>query len=247
MVESSSLIVALGNVISDLGISIGGRLPAERKLCEMLSISRTRLRELLKQLTAQGFVDTRVGSGTFLKQPPSAWKIDSYIHQLSQLLEEDPNYRFDVQEARAVLEGGTAWYAALRATEDDKKQIRIAHDALLQHQIDNNFALAADADAHFHLTIAEASHNAVLIQLMRNVFELLHHNVVLARHKMYTDETMVTQLNVQHRQVMTAIEQGNAQLALESVQKHIHYVIDQIKEIDESDARLQRTQRLKHI
>lgn len=247
MVESNSLIVMLGNIIGDLGIAIGGRLPAERKLCEMLSISRTRLRELLKQLTAQGFVDTRVGSGTFLRQPPSVWKIDSNIHQLSQLLDDDPNYRFDVQEARAVLEGGTAWYAALRATEQDKQHIRLAHDALLEHQANNQFDLAADADANFHLAIAEASHNAVLIQLMRNVFELLHHNVVLARHKMYTDENMVAQLNVQHFQVMTAIEQGNAQQALECVQGHIHYVIDQVKEINESEARILRTNRLKQF
>lgn len=244
MVGSSSLIVILGDIINDLGIAVGERLPAERKLCEMLSISRPRLRELLKQLTTQGFVETRVGSGTFLRQPPSAWKINSNIHQLSQLLKKDPNYRFDVQEARAVLEGGTAWYAALRATEQDKQRIRAAYDALLQYQEDNQFDLAAEADAQFHLAIAEASHNVVLIQLMRSVFELLYHNVVLARHKMYADDGMVAQLNIQHFQVMTAIEQGNAQQALESVQKHIHYVIDQVKEINESEARIQRAHRL---
>lgn len=245
MTDSNSLIETLGTLIERLELGLGARLPAERKLCDMLSVSRPRLREVLKQLTAQGFLETRQGSGTFVKQLPAMWKIDSNLHQLNHLLEQDPAYRFDVQEARAVLEGGTAWYASLRATEEDLLAIRQAYEKLDYYQQMGNLALAADADAHFHLAIAEASHNAVLIQLMRNVFELLHHNVVLARLKMYVDPDRVGQLNQQHIDLLQAIEQRNPQKALEIVQGHIHYVIEQVKEINESQARQQRKNRLK--
>lgn len=247
MTRKTSLISALGEIIKDQGIEIGGRLPAERKLCEMLSISRTRLRELLKQLTAQGWIDTKIGSGTFLKQDPQMWNIDSHLNQIGRLLTQDPDYRFDVQEARAVLEGGTAWYAALRATDEEKIMIRAAYNQLQHYQQIGDLDRAADADAHFHLAIAEASHNVVLIQLMRNVFELLHHNVVLARHKMYTDTVMASQLNEQHAELLNAIEQKDAHSALNSVQQHIHYVINQVKQIDEAEARQERKNRLKKL
>ncbi len=247
MTKKTSLISALGEVIKDQGIEIGGRLPAERKLCEMLSISRTRLRELLKQLTAQGLIDTKIGSGTFLRQDPKMWKIDNHLNQIGRLLSQDPDYRFDVQEARAVLEGGTAWYAALRATDEEKAMIRAAYEQLQHYQQVEDLDRAADADANFHLAIAEASHNVVLIQLMRNVFELLHHNVVLARHKMYTDTVMANQLNQQHTELLSAIEQKDAHGALNSVQQHIHYVIDQVKQIDEAEARQERKNRLKKL
>lgn len=247
MTAAQSLISALGDIVIKQGIEIGDRLPAERKLCEMLSISRTRLRELLKQLTAQGLIETKIGSGTFLKQDPAMWKIDANLNQIGQLIAQDPDYRFDVQEARAVLEGGTAWYAALRATDEEKALIRTAYDRLQHFQQIGDLPKAADADANFHLAIAEASHNVVLIQLMRNVFELLHHNVVLARHKMYTDTVMANQLNQQHTELLSAIEQKDAHGALNSVQQHIHYVIDQVKQIDEAEARQERKNRLKKL
>lgn len=247
MTTTHALISALGRIIKDQSIEVGERLPAERKLCEMLSISRTKLRELLKQLIAQNFIETKVGSGTFLKQDPAMWKVDINLNQIGRLLAQDPNYRFDVQEARAVLEGGTAWYAALRATDEEKAHIREAYEKLQYYQQIGDLANAADADANFHLAIAEASHNAVLIQLMRHVFELLHHNVVLARHKMYTDDRMTEQLNLQHTELLNAIERKDANSALKSVQKHIHYVIEQVKQIDEAEARQERKNRLKKL
>lgn len=241
------MISSLASIIENQALEVGDRLPAERKLCEMLAISRTRLRELLKQLTAQGLIETKIGSGTFLKQNPSMWRIDTNLNQLGKLLAQDPDYRFDVQEARAVLEGGTAWYAALRATDEEKANIRAAYETLQHYQQMGDLVSAADADANFHLAIAEASHNVVLIQLMRNVFELLHHNVVLARNKMYTETVMAEQLNLQHKELLNAIENKDAEYALKSVQRHIHYVIDQVKQIDESEARQERKNRLKKL
>ena len=61
------------------------------------------------------------------------------------------------------------------------------------------------ADAKFHLAIAEASHNLVLIQMMRGLFDLLQFNVVLGRRKVYSEDTVLINCD-QHFQVMNAIE-----------------------------------------
>ena len=49
----------LAEMLETLGLNVGDRLPAERKLCEMLSISRATLREALSQLNAQGMLSKR--------------------------------------------------------------------------------------------------------------------------------------------------------------------------------------------
>lgn len=247
MTVTDNSIQKLASKIAELGLGVGDRIPSERKLCEMLKISRASLREALSQLMVQGIVSKRVGSGSYLNQAPSLWTISPGLNELSVLMHEDPNYRFDVQEARVILEGGIAWYAAKRATEKDRLMIRQAYEQLLHYQELCEDELAADADAAFHLAIAEASHNVVLIQMMRSVFKLLRYNVVLGRRKMYADQNRFDQLNIQHAEVLSAIEQRDPESARAAVRHHIEYVIQEVKEIDETEARRLRKNRLKQI
>ena len=234
----------LAEMLESLDLQVGDRLPAERKLCEMLNVSRASLREALSQLNAQGMLSKRQGSGSYLNAHPSLWSITPNLNVLGSLMSEDPDYRYDVQEARAVLESGTAWYAAKRATDDDLLKIRQAYELLLHYQEQGQDDLSADADAAFHLAIAEASHNVVLIQMMRNVFTLLRHNVVLARRKLYTEQKRFNQLSLQHAEVLAAIERRDPEAASAAVRQHLDYVIQEVKEIEEAEARHKRMSRL---
>ncbi|MFW2177544.1 MULTISPECIES: FCD domain-containing protein [unclassified Moraxella] len=242
----------------------GDRLPAERKLCEQLGISRTALREAIQQLNTWGITQSRKGSGTFIlnhdkldigkdiKQSNAnlltpAWSrsVNSLIADtLLPLLDEDPLYRVDVQEARIILEGGTAWYAAMRATRSDIDKIHHYYDLLSEHQAHGDTAQASVADSNFHLAIAEASHNVVLLQMMKNVFHLLQHNVVLARRKLYTATYGFDTLHAQHHAILQAISKHDAELARMAVGDHIQFVIEQVSQIDANEARLQRSMRL---
>ncbi len=234
----------LAEMLETLGLNVGDRLPAERKLCEMLSMSRATLREALSQLNAQGMLSKRQGSGSYLNAHPSLWSISPNLNVLGSLMSEDPDYRYDVQEARAVLESGTAWYAAKRASEEDRQMIREAYERLLHYQAQGQDELSADADAAFHLAIAEASHNVVLIQMMRNVFKLLRYNVALGRRKLYADQQRFDQLNLQHAEVLEAIERRDPEAASRAVRQHLDFVIQEVREIDEAEARRLRKNRL---
>jgi len=103
------------------------------------------------------------------------------------------------------------------------------------------------ADAEFHLAIAEASHNLVLIQMMRSLFDLLQFNVVLGRRKVYTEARRYDQLRDQHLQVMDAIERRDPEAARAAVCGHIEFVVQQVRMIDEEEARRQRASRLNRI
>ena len=161
-------------------------MPAERQLATSLGVSRPSLREAIQQLNSQGVLSSRRGDGTYIQQLPEQWPQQLIVNPISNLIEEDPLYRFDVQEARLLLEGGTAWYAALRSTPEDRAKIHHYFNEISRHQNAGDSAQAAVADAEFHLAIAEASHNVVLIQMMRSLFDLLQYNVLLGRKKFIT-------------------------------------------------------------
>ena len=247
MKVSDKVVQDLRTLVEKNQMQVGDRLPAERKLCEQLGVSRSSLREAIQQLTSQGMLVSKVGAGTFLQQLPTNWSQYQIVQPLSNLIDEDPAYRFDVQEARMVLEGGTAWYAAQRATAEDLQKIRACYEQIVHFQILGDDDQAAIADAKFHLAIAEASHNLVLIQMMRGLFDLLQYNVVLGRRKVYTEAHRFDQLHDQHFQVMDAIERQDPEAARTAVCGHIEFVVQQVRMIDEEDARRQRASRLNRI
>lgn len=247
MKVSDKVVQDLHTLVEKNQMQVGDRLPAERKLCEQLGVSRSSLREAIQQLTSQGMLVSKVGAGTFLQQLPTNWSQYQIVQPLSNLIDEDPAYRFDVQEARMVLEGGTAWYAAQRATAEDLQNIRACYEQIAHFQILGDDDQAAIADAKFHLAIAEASHNLVLIQMMRGLFDLLQYNVVLGRRKVYSEAHRFDQLHDQHFQVMDAIERQDPEAARTAVCGHIEFVVQQVRMIDEEDARRQRASRLNRI
>jgi DNA-binding GntR family transcriptional regulator len=112
------------------------------------------------------------------------------VAPLESLLRDDPQYRYDVLEARQALELSTAWYAAQRATDKDRDRIRRCFDDMLRHQQARDAASAARSDAQFHLAIAEASHNAVLVQLMGSLFELVLGTVAQNRRLMFVHDDL---------------------------------------------------------
>ncbi len=113
---SDQVVMKLQALIEERHMKKGDRLPAERQLATSLGVSRPSLREAIQQLNSQGVLSSRRGDGTYIQQLPEQWPQQLIVNPISNLIEEDPLYRFDVQEARLLLEGGTAWYAALRST-----------------------------------------------------------------------------------------------------------------------------------
>lgn len=227
-------------LIREKGLEAGMRLPSERQLALQLGISRNSLREAIAKLISEGVLLSRHGGGTFVRWQHEAWSEQSIIQPLKTLLEEDPDYSFDILEARHAIEGSTAWHAALRATHIEKEKIRLCFEATLVDDV----TLASQADVRFHLSIAEASHNIVLLQTMRGFFDLLQRSVQQSRQLMYQVPPVFTQLTVQHREIMDAIFAGDAQRARDAMMAHLGFVHSTIRQFDEDQARRTRITRL---
>lgn len=139
MKVSDKVVHNLRLLIEKNNMQVGARLPAERKLCEQLGVSRSSLREAIQQLSSQGMLISKVGAGTYLQQLPINWSQHQIVQPLSHLIDEDPEYRFDVQEARLILEGGTSY--GMQHSGQLQKIVRIFDSVMSKFRIINQLAM----------------------------------------------------------------------------------------------------------
>lgn len=144
----------------------GAKLPNEPRLCELFGVSRTTLREAVRSLAAQGFVEVRRGSGTFVLDrttPPDIGlqKLESLRARLRDLF-----------EIRMMIEPQAARLACLRATDQELLEIaRRAEDVARAIQAGQDFSRAEVA---FHHAFVAATHNPYMEQLVPIIHNALH-------------------------------------------------------------------------
>lgn len=231
----------LETMIIEQGLKPEDRLPAERQLAEHLAVSRPSLREAIQKLISKGILASRRGGGTYVQAVPKA----GFVDPLVALFRENAEYRFDVLEIRHALEGNAAWYAALRATDEDKAHIKYCFEHMIKQHGNEDPMEEARADAAFHLSIVEASHNLVSLHVMRGLFDLLQNSISHNLDKLYTIPRVFEPLKDQHYALMQAVIQGQPEKARQAAEAHLAFVEDSLKSIDADEARKARA--LRHL
>ncbi|MGV8843216.1 MAG: FCD domain-containing protein [Pseudomonas sp.] len=240
---SDDIVAKLEGMILEGTLKAGERLPAERVLAEQFGVSRPSLREAMQKLAAKGLLISRQGGGNYIAESLGS----TFSDPLLQLLENNPEAQRDLLEFRHTLEGSCAFYAAQRATEPDRLRLSEAFQALQDCYARVGKVSRAEegaADARFHLAIAEASHNAVLLHTIRGLFDLLKRNVVTNIGGMYALRTETRDMLMnQHRALYEAIIEGRAESARELSNRHLHYVQEVLSEVLLEAQRTARAQR----
>ncbi|AMB87187.1 transcriptional regulator PdhR [Pseudomonas agarici] len=244
---SDDIVEQLERMILEGALKAGERLPAERALAEQFGVSRPSLREAIQKLVVKGLLVSRQGGGNYVVETLGSTFSDPLLH----LLETNPEVQRDLLEFRHTLEASCAYYAALRATEADREQLQIAFELLQScycREGEVSRAEEGEADANFHLAIAEASHNAVLLHTIRGLFDLLKRHVVINIGGMYKQRTETRdRLISQHRELYLAIVEGRAEQAREISSRHILYVQEVLEEVRQEAQRVARAKRRKGI
>lgn len=132
-------------LIEEQQLEAGMKLPAERQLAAQLGVSRNSLREALATLVSEGVLVSRRGGGTFVRWQHDDWSEQNIVQPLKTLMENDPDYSFDILEARHAIETSTAWHAAMRATDADKEKLIACFEATQSSNPD----IASQADVRF--------------------------------------------------------------------------------------------------
>src|SRR5579862_8841794 len=150
-------------------LSPGDRLPVEDALTEKLGVSRTTLREGVSVLARAGVLDVRQGDGTYVRSAaPPAEPLDRRLRRAAAL---------DVYEVRRTLELETARLAALRRTARDVATLRDHLGARDAARSRGDLDAFVDADVALHVSIAQASHNAVLTDVFRTFATVLRDTI----------------------------------------------------------------------
>nr|CRH04401.1 Pyruvate dehydrogenase complex repressor/DNA-binding transcriptional dual regulato [Candidatus Magnetococcus massalia] len=203
------------------------KLPSERELAQQLDVSRPSLREALFKLEAKDLIESRHGGGTYVKSVLGP----TFTDPLGRLLQSHPEAAADYLEFRKVMEGEAAALAAVRHTEADREIITAQFNRMEQAQANRKLSREADADADFHLAISEATHNVILLHIMRGLFNLLQQEIFHNRHRLYTREGAQAALLQQHRDLLEAVLARDPDAARSAAQAHLSYVQQAFEEM----------------
>ena len=160
-----------------------------------------------------------------------------------ELLEHNPEAQRDLIEFRHTLEGSCAYYAALRGTAADFAQITAHYDAICQAQQLNDIDREAKAVGSFYLAVAEASHNVVLLHLVRGLTPLVEQNIRLNLETLQQKEGIVSQLNAHRQRLMQAVINGEPEKARQASNGHLAFIEEALLEVGKERSRIERSLR----
>jgi len=231
---SDSIVGQIERLILEGLLKPGDGLPPERQFSERLGVSRPSLREALLKMEARGFVKPLRGGGYAISDVTAPTLTDPLVH----LLQQHPPAASDILELREGLEEIAAYFAAVRATKADHDSLRrrLAHLEASHRKQDP--LSDAEADAEFHLAVADASHNVALIHVMRGLFNLYRSSIHRFRDKLYGQKGNYEILHDQHRAVVDAIIARNADAAREAAHLHLRFVRASLQELDREKVRV---------
>ncbi|EHN12445.1 Transcriptional regulator GntR family [Patulibacter medicamentivorans] len=143
---------------------VGARLPAEAELARQLDVGRSTVREAVRVLVHAGQLETRQGSGTYVRAlvPPPEW--EPRVRRAEVL---------EVYEVREALESQAARLAALRRTDDDLDRIDRTLQIRERTRAAGEVEPFVDADLAFHAAVVDAAHNVLLSEMFGSFLSVL--------------------------------------------------------------------------
>jgi GntR family transcriptional repressor for pyruvate dehydrogenase complex len=194
-------------------------LPSERDLADMFQISRSSVRQALTALEAVGVIRKKAGVGSFIEEDALEIIEQELVTELVH--EGDPTM---LTETRAVLEPGMAEVAARSRTEEDLAAIGAKLEEMEGFaRGELSSAQYVDADIDFHMCIAMATHNPLLVRLYREVFEQMRQRVWLTA-ALPVVERRAAQYQVHHCDIFEAIRAREASRAGRLMRSHLRSI-----------------------
>ena len=222
---SEQLAEALVVSIRDGQLPAGERLPTESALVQRFGVSRTVVREALSRLKTMGLIETRQGSGAFVKNSS-----DSSADTLVLAPDGSVNAVIQMVEMRRALEAESAGLAAMRRTAADLKNIKEKMAALERAVAAGGDGVAEDVS--FHTAIATAANNPFLLSTLAYLQQFLRDATRVTRANESTRSDFAQQVRDEHERIVAAIEAGDAAAARMAGAMHMVNAAERIARAD---------------
>ena len=188
----------------------GDQLPPERELATIFKVSRHSVREAIRILEQKKVVISRPGSGTYIIPDDESVVVDF----LATAINQEKNTLEEIFQFRELLEPQIAALAARNATQADHT---VLQDILERQRNERISDVANKLDQEFHLALARATGNAVLLHIV----ELLNHIFLKSRHE-YSLSSHRKRLSLHgHQKIATAIQKGKPEQARDLMSAHL--------------------------
>jgi len=197
-----NVIEQIGDLIRKGELKPGTRLPSERSLSEYMNVSRNILREAFRLMEYQGFIQVRAGSGRYVRDIDPLTAIgDDRLKDVARAS------LADTIAARKILEPSIARLAASNRTDEQMSKL-IELVSQRETWTDN---------ANFHMAIAEATGNFVLVRLQMELLEQARQ--IRINYALSEDEKLVLQR--EHLEICEAIRTRDLESAEAAAMQHV--------------------------
>jgi len=203
-------------------LAAGDKLPTQAALVKQFLVSRTVVREAVSRLKSLGLVDSRQGSGVYVKElgfSPLNFDARSAVSKQAVV---------QMVELRRALEAEVAELAAQRRSQADIRRIRKSIIVLDQAVLAGGDGV--DEDVQYHRAIAEAARNPFLIGTLDYLSQFLHGATRVTRANEARREDFARQVRDEHETIALAIEAGDAAAARLAAAQHMNNAIQRIKQ-----------------
>lgn len=193
----------------------GDKLDSVEQLAKNFNVGRSAIREALSGLRAMGLVEMRQGEGTYITSFDAS-KFSLPLSSAVLMKREDIK---ELSEVRKILEVGAAASAAASYQTEDLLPMEQALKAMQEAKGQGELGEKADLD--FHLAIARATHNQMLINLMSSVSDIIVESMRETRYLLLYSEEQMASLLKEHQSIFLAIKERNAEKAQMCMLEHL--------------------------
>ncbi|WP_167542480.1 FadR/GntR family transcriptional regulator [Streptomyces himastatinicus] len=208
-------------LIAELRLQPGDRMPTENDLASRLGTSRTVVREAVKILSAIGRVRAHKGRGLYVTDDEGLLGSSRWG---SIFLPTDLEHVYQLFEFRRVQEAAASRLAAARATPAELRAIETAAEMCREGHVTGQRALFDRGDDDFHLGIATASHNPFLVAAVREARRLQRQSSTIGLHG--TVGGHAAEAVEEHAAICRAIRDGDPEAAAGAAMTHLDNTLE---------------------
>jgi len=220
--KSQDMALILERKILDGVIYPGEPLASERELASEFDVSRSSVREVLRELSQAGLVEVRPGRGTFVTRPAKNQPAAGIVRWATRVGVTPRN----LIDARISLECDVAWQAAQFASPAETDFL---NNLLEQIDREHEPLRASQLDIAFHLGIARIAGNPVAEMLLTTLAPLTAGLVA----RTHSQKEIVSSRSREHRSILNAVSAGDSEKARRSMKAHLLRGKDVLPEFDE--------------
>jgi GntR family transcriptional regulator, uxu operon transcriptional repressor len=219
----------LRRMITQKEYAVGERLPPEREIAAMLNVTRTLVREALIMLELEGRIEVRRGAGIYVinDNPSQPAPVQPACNDAGP---------FEMLQARQLLESNIAEFAALQATREDIVKMRQALELEEKELASGAVNSSENGDRNFHLAIAEATHNSMLVELFKQSWQWREDNVMWSQlHRHLVNSSYRQQWLDDHKKILATLIKKDARAAKMAMWQHLENVKQRLLEFSDVD------------